>query len=172
MGSGMAIRIGFVVLDGREHSKRRKLSIPSRIRGPVAIIILSRKRFRRNHPSILSKPQTPVPKMTARTVRIYQVFIVTKSGFVKVFASQTNVFSWTTTFLVLCIINSLQHVFMSHGWAGHVQRLVLYRAASTGQVQRMALYLAASTSQVQRMALYCVAVRIDFPEKSKRYLEY
>ena len=67
---------------------------------------------------------------------------------------------------------------MSHDWAGHAQRLVLYRAASTGQVQRIALYLAASTgqvqrialylaastSQVQRMALYCIAVRIDFPE--------
>ena len=32
--------------------------------------------FRRNHPSILSKPQPPVPKMTARTVGRYQVLIL------------------------------------------------------------------------------------------------
>ena len=36
----------------------------------------------------------------------------------------------------------------------------------------MALYEAASTGHVQRMALYDIAVRIDFPENKKRYLEY
>ena len=70
---------------------------------------------------------------------------------------------------------------LSYGCAGHVERLVLYKAASTSQVQRLALYRAASTSQVQRLALYraasighvqrlaafCIAVRIDFPEKNK-----
>ena len=43
-GSGMAIRIGFVVREGREHPQWRNLPIPSRIRGPD-VIILSRNRF-------------------------------------------------------------------------------------------------------------------------------
>ena len=38
MESGMAIRIEFVVLDGREHATMRHLQIPSRIRGPDVII--------------------------------------------------------------------------------------------------------------------------------------
>ena len=43
-GSGMAIRIGFVVREGREHPQWRNLPIPSRIPGPD-VIILSRNRF-------------------------------------------------------------------------------------------------------------------------------
>ena len=78
MESGMAIRIGFVVLDGRNHSNKRNLSISSRISGPD-VMILSRKRF----PKISSfnpfKTQTPVPKMTARTVGRYQVFILNRA---------------------------------------------------------------------------------------------
>ena len=40
MESGMAIRIGFVVLDGRGHPKKQNLLIPSKIRGPDVIIII------------------------------------------------------------------------------------------------------------------------------------
>ena len=43
MDSGMVVRIGFVVLDGREHPKKRNLSSPSRIRGLDVIIIFIKK---------------------------------------------------------------------------------------------------------------------------------
>ena len=91
MESGMAIRIGFVVLDGREHPKRRNLSIPSRIRGPVVIIILSRKRFSKK--SSFNPMKTTNPRaQNDRKDRGKISSFYTKSGFVMVFASQTSVF--------------------------------------------------------------------------------
>ena len=92
MESGMAIRIGFVVLDGREHLKRRKLSIPRRIRGPdVIIIILSRKRFSKKSPLNPIKITNPRAQ-NDRKDRGKISSVYTKSGFVMVFASQTSVF--------------------------------------------------------------------------------
>ena len=90
MESGMAIRIGFVVLDGREHPKRWKLSIPSRIRGQVAIIILSRKRFSKKSPFDPIKTTNPRAQ-NDRKDRGKISSVYTKSGFVMVFASQTSV---------------------------------------------------------------------------------
>ena len=91
MESGMAIRIGFVVLDGREHTKRRNLWIPSRICGPDAIMLLLRKHIRKAHPSILSKPQSPRAQ-NDRKDRGKISSVYTKSGFVMIFASQSRVF--------------------------------------------------------------------------------
>ena len=91
MESGMAIRIGFVVLDGREHPKRRNLSIPSRIRGPDVIIILSWKRF--SEKSFFNPIKTTNPRaQNDRKDRGKISSLYTKSGFVMVFASQTSVF--------------------------------------------------------------------------------
>ena len=91
MESGMAIRIGFVVLDGREPPKWRKLSIPSRIRGPVVIIILSRKRFSKKSPFNPIKT-TNAHARNDRKDRGKISSFYTKSGFVMVFASQSRVF--------------------------------------------------------------------------------
>ena len=90
MESGMVIRIGFVVLDGREHPKRWNLSIPSRIRGPD-VIILSRKRFSKKSSFNPIKTTTPRAQNDCKDPgKISSVH--TKSGFVIIFASQTSVF--------------------------------------------------------------------------------
>ena len=89
--SGMAIRIGFVVLDGRERPKRWNLSIPSRIRGPDVIIILSRKQFSKKssfNPVKTTNPSAPNDRKDRGKIS----FVYTKSGFVMVFASQIAVF--------------------------------------------------------------------------------
>ena len=60
----VAIRIGFVVWEGREHPQWRNLPIPSRIRGPD-VNILSGTRFLKFLSFNGVKPQTSMPKMTA-----------------------------------------------------------------------------------------------------------
>ena len=91
MESGMAIRIGFVVLDGRDNPKRRNLSIPSRIRGQVAIIILLRKQFSKKSPFNPIKTTNPHSQNNRKDRGKISRFH-TKSGFAMVFASKTNVF--------------------------------------------------------------------------------
>ena len=89
----MVIRIGFVVLDGREHPKRRNLLIPSRIRGPdvIIIIILSRQQFSKKsrlNPIKITNPRAQNDRKDRGKISSFY----TKSGFVMVFASQTSVF--------------------------------------------------------------------------------
>ena len=87
----MVLRIGFVVLDGREHPKRRNLSIPGRIRGPDVIIISSRKQFSKKssfNPIKTTKPRAQNDRKDRGKISS----VHTKSGFVMVFASQTSVF--------------------------------------------------------------------------------
>ena len=90
MESGMAIRIGFVVLDGREPAKRREMSIPSRIRAPD-VIIFSRKRFSKKSPFNPIKTTNPRAQNDRKDRGKISSFH-TKSSFVMVFAGQTNVF--------------------------------------------------------------------------------
>ena len=108
---------------GNTPTGERNLPIPSRIRGPE-VIILSRKRFSKN------SSYNPI-KTTNRHAQNDRKDRGKISSFHNDIFQSNSCFSWKPTLPVLCTINSLHHVFMSHGWAGLVQQLVLYRAAST-----------------------------------------
>ena len=86
----MAIRIGFVVWEGREHPQWRNLPIPSRIRGPD-VIVLSRNRCLKK--SLFYPTQTKhIDAQNDRSDQEQFSCDHQKSRFVMVLTSQTRIF--------------------------------------------------------------------------------